>query len=181
VPRWLTFYDLQPEEQHGILNLAFDGGRHGDLDQSTQCIKSVVDNSSLVVTAWDQYGMPGLLDLECLGGDIGTGLYLRNASFVCSVPNQPVCPVGSAVYLNPLWKQLLTTALTSAMPYLLRGAIKGVSLGDEPCCGGLPVAELARVADFVKGMIAHTGAFIYVNECGRTFAGLCEWDTFIRR
>jgi hypothetical protein len=58
------------------------------------------------------------------------------------------------------------------MPYLEKGAIRGVSLGDEPCCGGLPVSDLAAVADFVKDMIEHTKAFVYVNECGRTFMGI---------
>ena len=171
--RWLTFYDLQPDKQHGILNLAFDGGRNGGAVDSTQCVKGVVSNTSRLIQAWEQHQMPGLLDLECLGGDMGHGLYLRNASFECpSCPACSVCPIGSAVYLNPHWKQLLTTVLTSAMSYLKIGAIRGVSLGDEPCCGGLAVSNLSAVADFVKDMIAHTGAFIYVNECGRTFMGL---------
>eukprot|EP01043_Picozoa_sp_COSAG02_P082381 COSAG02_NODE_20620_length_822_cov_2.712310_1_plen_202_part_01 len=152
LPTWLTFYDLHPDEQHGTLNLAFDGGREGGAANPTQCVKSAVfDNSSVLMRAWDEYRMPGLLDLECLGGDIGHGLYLRNASFECpSCPACAVCPIGSAVYLNPQWKELITTALGSAMPFLENGAIRGVSLGDEPCCGGLPVSDLAAVADFVK-------------------------------
>ena len=47
-------------------------------------------------------------------------------------------------------------------------------MGDEPCCGGLPAAELGTAADFIKAKIAHTDAFIYVNECERTFLGDCN-------
>lgn len=49
-----------------------------------------------------------------------------------------------------------------------------IFLGDEPCCGGLPVTELDQVASFVKTRVSHTSAFIYVNECERTFMGLCD-------
>jgi hypothetical protein len=42
------------------------------------------------------------------------------------------------------------------------------------CCVGLPVAEMAQVADFVKARVNHTAAFIYLNECVRTFAGRYE-------
>ena len=34
--------------------------------------------------------------------------------------------------------------------------------GQEPCCGGLPVSELAEAASFVKDKIKHTDAFISV-------------------
>jgi hypothetical protein len=49
-----------------------------------------------------------------------------------------------------------------------------IFMGDEPCCGGLPVSELAEAASFIKARIAHTTAFIYVNECERTFTGVCD-------
>ena len=167
--RWLTFYDLEPSEQYSALNLAYDGGRNSGPVSTTQCIQDTVGNSSLLIRAFDEYKMPGMLDVQCLGG----GLYVANASFKCpTCPTCPVCPVGSKVSLNPDWQRLLTTALTSAMPYLEKGAIRGVSLGDEPCCGGLPVAALSAVADFVKDMVRHTGAFVYVNECARSFMGV---------
>jgi hypothetical protein len=167
--QWLTFYDLEPKEQHGVLNLAYDGGRNSGPASTTQCIDSTVGNSSLLIRAFEEYKMPGMLDVQCLGG----GLYVTNTSFECpACPTCPVCPVGSKLSLHPEWQGLLSKALSSAMPYLEKGAIRGVSLGDEPCCGGLPVAALGAVAGFVKNMIRHTGAFVYVNECARTFMGL---------
>ena len=40
-------------------------------------------------------------------------------------------------------------------------AIQGIVRGDEPCCNGVPVAEVAAVADFVKARVNHTSAFLY--------------------
>ena len=96
--RWLTFYDLEPKEQHGVLNLAYDGGRNSGPASTTQCIDSTVGNSSLLIRAFEEYKMPGMLDVQCLGG----GLYVTNTSFECpACPTCPVCPVGSKLSLHP--------------------------------------------------------------------------------
>jgi len=44
--------------------------------------------------------------------------------------------------------------------------------GQEPCCGGLPVSELAEAASFVKDKIKHTDAFISVRF--RDFSVRCN-------
>ena len=82
----------------------------------------------------------------------------RNASYDC--------PVGG---LTPTWKATVEHQLDEAMPLIKNGTIKGLFLGDEPCCMGVPVWALEAVAAFCKGKTAGTGAFVYVNECGRPF------------
>ena len=57
---------------------------------TTQCVQGTVGNSSLLIRAFNEYKMPGMLDVECLGG----GLYVANASF--KYPTCPTCPVCPA-------------------------------------------------------------------------------------
>ena len=163
--RWMTFYGLNASEQHSWVNLATgvatgsSGGRPN----------SVIDPSGPLLRAWQAYRLPGMLDLEDVGGGFADGLYIRRGF--------------NDSHVNPNWKALLTKLLDSAMPFLESTvvewgepsggppAIKGIFLGDEPCCNGVPVAEVAAVADFVKARVNHTPAFLYLNECQRTFVG----------
>jgi hypothetical protein len=59
--------------------------------------------------------------------------------------------------------------LTEATPYLKEGSLAGVFLGDELCCGGVPLSNLTAVADIVKAHLNTTGGLVYVNECSYPF------------
>ena len=147
--RWLTFYNLNTTEQHGIINLATDIGRGGS-PFGTQLLPG-----GPLLNAWTRYGIPGMLDLEDVGGDSAHGLY-----FINGLNNS---------HVNPNWRALVDELLESAMPWLQAGALKAVFIGDEPCCSGVPLSEVAAVADHVKARINHTDALVVLNECQRTF------------
>jgi hypothetical protein len=161
----MTFYGLNASEQHSWTNLATGIASGG----ASSGRNSAVDPNGALLRAWRDYRLPGMLDLEDVGGGFSNGLYIRRG--------------WNNSHVNPNWRALLTALLDSAMPYLEStviewrepsggpAAIKGIFLGDEPCCNGVPVAEVAAVADFVRSRINHTDAFIYLNECARTFAG----------
>lgn len=147
--QYLSFYDYNATEQHTICTVGL-----------YTCLKgnTLLANSSLLA-AWQHYRFPSVLDVEDLGGGFNDGLYSRGGY--------------NRTHLNPRWKTLIDGLLASASPYIgRRKAIRGVFLGDEPCCSGLPVSELDELASYVKSKLVGTGAFIYVNECSAPFVGL---------
>jgi hypothetical protein len=139
----LTFYDFVPGEQHSFCTEGLGG-----------------HNITALVGVWKQYQLPSILDVEDLGGSFDKGLYYRGGI--------------NSTHLNPRWKALIDGVLSpAALPHFGSDkAIRGVFLGDEPCCGGLPVSELAELATYVKAKLAGSGAYVYVNECERSFVGL---------
>jgi hypothetical protein len=155
VPSWLTFYGLNASEQHAWANLATSVA-HG-VSKAGVGGGALSVNGSLL-SAWREYRMPGMLDIEDIAGGFDDGLWIRRGY--------------NTSHVNPQWKTLLNPLLDDAMPWLEAGALRGIFLGDEVCCGGIPVSDLQVVASYVKGRINHTGAFLYVNECEDTFAGL---------
>ena len=184
MPRWFTFYGDDAANQHAWSNLGTSSvaGISGELFLHgsssagvAQCRaatalpgrphapspRSPTPPSSLCApsAAWSQYGRYGLLHVS------GWARYPswpphchHNASYDC--------PVGG---LTPTWQATVEQQLDAAMPLLQNGTIKGLFLGDEPCCMGVPVWALETVAAFCKKKTAGTGAFVYVNECGRPF------------
>ena len=150
----MTFYDANATEQHEFCTLLTSTPKCPK-NASAACTGATVTTETNLIRAWREFRLPGLLDVEDIGGGFDAGLYIRRG-FNRSNPMQ------TFTHLNPHWQALLGTILDSAMPFIEQGAIRGIFMGDEPCCGGLPAAELARAADFIKGKIAHTDAFIYV-------------------
>ena len=69
--------------------------------------------------------MPGMLDVEDIGGGFDAGLWIRKTY--------------NTSHVNPQWRLLLDTLLNSSMAHFEAGALRGVFLGDEVCCGGIPV------------------------------------------
>ena len=117
--KYLSFYDYNATEQHSFCTI----GLYTKLKGNT-----LPANSSLLA-AWQHYKFPSVLDVEDLGGGFNDGLYSRGGY--------------NRTHLNPDWKILIDGLLASASPYIgHRKAIRGVFLGDEPCCGGLPASEL---------------------------------------
>ena len=147
--KYLSFYDYNAAEQHSFCSIGLFTHLQGNTLQS---------NSSLL-SAWEKYGFPSVLDVEDLGGGFNDGLYSRGGF--------------NHTHLNPRWKSLIDGVLASALPHIGKTkAIRGIFLGDEPCCGGLPAAELDELATHVKTKLVGTGAFIYVNECSSPFVGI---------
>lgn len=91
-----------------VASARWSGGYHHELVPRTDA--SLVQGACWwLATAATEYEMPGMPDVQCFGG----GLYVANTSS-----------------LHPGWQGLLSKALSSTMPYLEKGAIRGVSLGE---------------------------------------------------
>ena len=60
------------------------------------------------------------------------------------------------------------SALDAALPFLKNKTVRGIFLGDEPCCTGVPAWALDAAASFTKERIGDHG-IVYVNECSRPF------------
>ena len=109
--RWLTIFDWDPQRTHSFVNLL--QRTPGGNSKST----SLLANSSLI-EAWQTYGTPGLLDIEDVEGGFSEGLYIRQGI--------------SKTHLNPRWKSLLGSLLDSALPWVRKGAIRGIFLVRAP-------------------------------------------------
>jgi hypothetical protein len=72
--------------------------------------------------------------------------------------------------LRPGWDVDMMAELAKAMPHILSGKVVGIFLGDEPGSNGVPFANISTVANFVKAKIAHTAAFVYINEASQAFS-----------
>eukprot|EP01051_Picozoa_sp_SAG22_P014326 SAG22_NODE_1722_length_3723_cov_4.966060_1_plen_272_part_00 len=171
--KWLSFYDFNASEQHGWSTIG-QGTHAGQL-----------------AVAWEQYRMPGMLDVEDLHGaghSCGArgcykdGLYHREWA--------------NTSRLNPYWQEMLTATLNESRAAIDSGALQGFFLGDgatvcahrvllhvlraplipcrapsdlraaaataEVCCSGITVAEIGQVASFIKARVpAHV--FTYLN------------------
>lgn len=103
LPSYLTFYDYNATDQASFCNL----GTSTPKPNST-----VVTNDSLIIRGFRDHGLPGLLDVEDIGGGFNRGLYFRDGI--------------NNTHLNPKWQQLLGAMLDSALPFIEEGAIKGV-------------------------------------------------------
>lgn len=121
--KWLSFYDFNASAQHGWSNLG--QGTHADQ----------------LAAAWEQYRMPGMLDVEDLhrtGHSCGArgcykdGLYHREWA--------------NSSHLNPHWQQMLTATLNESRAAIDSGAIQGFFLGDGAS------APLSRAAAHAASM-----------------------------
>jgi hypothetical protein len=72
--RWMTFYGLNASEQHSWSNLAPWIASGAD--------SSVVEPGGPLLKTWDKYRLPGLLDVEDVGGGFSDGLYIRRGAFL---------------------------------------------------------------------------------------------------
>ena len=145
-----------PTQQHVRWLSFFD---YNATEQHKICNLGMHQSLDRLLAGFSKYpSLPGMLDVADVGG--GQGLYWIGS------------PHPYNTHLNPQWRSLLGGLIDSALPHLRSGAIRGIFMGDEPCCGGLPPAELEEAASFVKAKIEGTGAFIAVNECERSFSGL---------
>ena len=108
MPRWFTFFGDDPASQHAWSNLG-----HSDV--------------AGIASSWSRYGRHGLLHLS--------GWAVRpNKTGQPSHCHHTVgygCPVGG---LSPNWRAEVEKQLDDAMPLIRNGTIKGLFLGDEPCC-----------------------------------------------
>ena len=67
--------------------------------------------------------------------------------------------------LMPNWEATLTKiAHEEYMPLAANGTYKGVFLGDEICCGGVPLDDLATVLKSLRSLVGPE-AILYTNEC----------------
>ena len=87
---------------------------------------TVVTNDSLIIRGFRDHGLPGLLDVEDIGGGFNRGLYFRDGI--------------NNTHLNPNWQQLLGGMLDSALPFIEEGAIKGVRNSCDKFVWSGPVA-----------------------------------------
>jgi hypothetical protein len=63
------------------------------------------------------------------------------------------------------WEAALTKAIaTEFAPLYANGTYRGIFLGDEICCGGVPLADLATVLKTLRGLVG-PNAILYTNEC----------------
>ena len=121
----LTYYDYMPGEQHTFLTAGLGVLAGG--------------NISSVLRVWEQYKLPSIIDVEDMGGGFDHGMYFRGGI--------------NKTHLNPKWKTLVDVLLDNKDNLAHIGAgkpIPGIFLGDEPCCGGLPVSELGDLATYIK-------------------------------
>jgi hypothetical protein len=103
LPAYLTFYDYNATAQASFCNLG---------TATTKPNRTVLTNTSALIQGWAQHGLPGLLDVEDIGGGFNRGLYFRGGL--------------NTTHLNPDWKRMLGAVLDSALPWIEKGAIKGV-------------------------------------------------------
>jgi hypothetical protein len=142
----LSFYDYVPTEQREFC---------------TEGLRPAAGNNlSSYASDFAQFQFPAILDVENLGGNFNHGMYMRGGL--------------NDTHLNPKWKELVDGVFSTENLKIMghKKAIRGIFLGDEPCCGGLPVTELAELATYIKGKLVGTGVWLYVNECERSFTGL---------
>lgn len=144
-------------QQHHVKWLSFYG--YNATEQNKICNLGMDHSLTRLLTGYAKYpSMPGMLNVEDVGG--GNGLYWVGK------------PHPYNTHLNPRWKSLLGDLIDSALPHLKSGALRGIFMGDEPCCSGLPPTELEEASNFVRAKIKGTNAFVVVNECERSFSGL---------
>ena len=161
IPKWLTFYGDDPDNQHEWSNLGTSGitGIKG-IQPPTLPPLPPAHHPTLPrprihpgrrADSWDRYRRRGLLHVSGWARypDWPTHCH-ENASYGC--------PVGG---LTPDWQAVVGRELDWAMPLIRNGTIAGLFLGDEPCCMGVPVWALETVAAFCKKKTAGTGAFVY--------------------
>eukprot|EP01048_Picozoa_sp_COSAG05_P001132 COSAG05_NODE_37_length_27688_cov_18.080394_4_plen_206_part_00 len=72
--------------------------------------------------------------------------------------------------LRPGWDVDIAAELDQALPHIMSGKVVGIFLGDEPGSNGVPFSNISTVANFVKAKLAHTRAFVYINEASQAFS-----------
>lgn len=107
-------------------------------------------NLTALEEAYTAYNMPGIYNIE-------DWLWQRPPHWNMS---------GGG--LLPDWDTKTDAAMIEALPLLKKGVLKGIFLGDEPACAGVPAANVSTVASYVKSKVGDAG-FVYINECERTF------------
>lgn len=66
--------------------------------------------------------------------------------------------------LYPGWEAAVERFAAGIGPGIANGTYAGVFLGDEICCAGVPLADLAKVADKLRTLLG-SGPILYTNEC----------------
>ena len=76
--------------------------------------------------------------------------------------------------LRPGWEAALAPALEQLEPYIDKGALAGIFLGDEPMLAGISASNITAVADFIRARVGPMPKIYWNDGCRPFYDGHVE-------